>query len=113
MKLAEFSVKNSLLVNMLTVFNMVVGLIAMYHIPLDMFPSVDYDTVTVTTAYPGAPTEDVEKFVTLPIEKELKGISGIKELESSSDEGESRIGITLDPNISNKDEVVDDIRVAV
>ena len=38
-----------------------------------MFPAVDFDIVTVTTSYPGAPAEDVEKFITIPIEKELKG----------------------------------------
>ena len=95
MRLAEFSVKNSLLVNLVSVFIIVVGIMAMYKIPLDMFPSVDFDIVTVSTSYPGAPAEDVEKFVTIPIEKELKGISGIKEIQSSSDEGSSKIGITL------------------
>lgn len=113
MKLAEFSVKNSLLVNLVSAFIAIVGVIAMFHIPLDMFPAVDFDIVTVTTEYPGAPTEDVEKFVTLPIEKELKGISGIKELDSSSDEGVSRIGITIDPNVTNKKDVIDDIHDAV
>jgi len=113
MKLAEFSVKNSLLVNLISVFIIIIGIMSMFKIPLDMFPAVDFDVVTVTTLYPGAPAEDVEKFVTIPIEKELKGVSGIKELESSSDEGQSKIGITLDPKVSDKDEVVDEIRVAV
>ena len=113
MRLAEFSVKNSLLVNLISVFIIAVGIMAMYKIPLDMFPSVDFDIVTVSTSYPGAPAEDVEKFVTIPIEKELKGISGIKEIQSSSDEGSSKIGITLDPKVSDKGQVVDDIRDAV
>jgi len=113
MKLAEFSVKNSLLVNLISVFIIVIGVISMFKIPLDMFPAVDFDIVTVSTVYPGAPAEDVEKYVTIPIEKELKGISGIKEIQSSSDEGSSKIGITLDPKVSDKDQVVDDIRDAV
>jgi len=113
MKLAEFSVKNSLLINLISVFIIILGILAMFNIPLDMFPAVDFDIVTVTTSYPGAPAEDVEKFVTIPIEKELKGLSGIKELESSSDEGQSKIGVTIDPKVSDKDSVVDDIREAV
>jgi len=113
LRLAEFSVKNSLLVNLISIFIIVVGIMSMFKIPLDMFPAVDFDIVTVTTSYPGAPAEDVEKYVTIPIEKELKGISGIKTLESSSDEGQSKIGITIDPKVSDKDEVVDEIRVAV
>ena len=71
MSLARFSVKNSLLVNIISVFIIIVGLHAMFTLPLDMFPAVDFDIVTITTSYPGSPAEDVEKFVTTPIEKEL------------------------------------------
>lgn len=113
MKLAEFSIKNSLLVNMISIFIIVAGIRAMLGLSRDAFPQVDFDVVTVTTAYPGAPAEDVEKFVTIPIEKELKGLSGIKEMESTSDEGLSTIGITLAPEASDKDEVVEDIKTAV
>ncbi|MCK5214020.1 MAG: efflux RND transporter permease subunit [Candidatus Omnitrophica bacterium] len=113
MKLSEISVKNSLLVNIISIFIIVVGIYAMFSLRLDMFPSVDFDIVTITTVYPGAAAEDVEKFVTIPIEKELKNLSGIKALESSSDEGLSTIGIKIDPEVSDKDGVVDDIRTAV
>jgi len=113
MKLAEFSVKNSLLVNMVSVFLIATGILVMLRMPLDMFPAVDFDIVTITTSYAGAPAEDVEKYVTIPIEKELKGISGIKEMESSSDEGLSIIGITIDPEASDKNQVVEDIQKAV
>ena len=43
--------------------------------------------LSVTTAYPGASPEDVEKKVTNIIEDELLGVSGIKEITSSSREG--------------------------
>lgn len=113
MKLAEFSVKNSVLVNLLSFLIIVVGIFSMYNLRKEAFPSVDYDMVTVTTSYPGAPAEDVEKFVTIPIEKEIKGISGIKEITSKSEEGISEIGIEIDPKTSDKEQVVDDIERAV
>ncbi|MCA9408282.1 MAG: efflux RND transporter permease subunit, partial [Candidatus Omnitrophica bacterium] len=113
MRLSEFSVKNSLLVNLVSVFILLAGTLAMMNLRRDAFPQVDFDIVTVGTAYPGASAEDVEKFVTIPIEKELKGISGVKEMESTSEEGFSSIGITIDPETSDKDQVVDDIRTAV
>ena len=113
MKLAEFSVKNSLLVNLLSVFIIVVGFVAMVQLRREAFPPVDFDTVTITTVYPGAPAEDVEKLVTTPIEKELRGISGIKELTSNSEEGISTIGIELDPAARAKDKIIDDIERAV
>ena len=111
--IAEFSVKNSLLVNLISAFIIIVGIVAMVQLRREAFPPVDFDTVTVTTVYPGAPAEDVEKLVTVPIEKELKGISGIKEMTSKSEEGVSTIGIDIDPNARDKDKVVDDIETAV
>ena len=113
MKIAHFSVKNSILVNLISFLIIVMGLFAMLRLRKEAFPPVDYDIVTVTTAYPGAPTEDVEKFVTVPLEKEIKGISGIKEITSGSEEGLSVIGIKIDPKASEKDQVVDDIERAV
>ena len=113
MKLAEFSVKNSLLVNMLSFFILVVGFAAMLNLRREAFPPVSFDTVTVSTVYPGAPAEDVEKLVTIPIEKELKGISGIKEMTSRSEEGVSSIGLELDPEARDKDKIIDDIERAV
>lgn len=113
MKLAEFSVKNSTLINLLSVLIIGVGVFAMWNLRKEAFPAVSYDIVTITTVYPGAPAEDVEKFVTIPIEKEIKGISGIKEITSKSEESLSEIGITIDPKASDKNQVVDDIERAV
>jgi len=113
MNIAKFSTKNSLLVNLFSFFVVIVGLIVMFKIVREAFPPVDFDIVTVSTVYPGAPAEDVEKFVTIPIEKELKGVTGIKEMNSSSEEGRSLIGITIAPDTSDKRQVVLDIRDAV
>ena len=79
----------------------------------EAFPPVDYDIVTVTTIWPSAPTEDVEKFVTIPLEKEIKSISGLDEVNSKSEEGISSIGVKIDPGVYDKDKVVDDIERAV
>ncbi|MDP8265884.1 MAG: efflux RND transporter permease subunit [Candidatus Aceula meridiana] len=113
MKLAELSVKNSLLINLLSFFIIFAGIFSMMSLQRDAFPLVDLDVLTITTYYPGAPAEDVEKLVTIPIEKEIKGLSGIKQMNSSSEEGLSSIGITIDPQASDKRQVVDDIKRAV
>ena len=113
MKLSDFSVKNSLLVNLVSFFIIIVGFYSMMQMKREAFPPVNYDIVTVTSVWPGAPTEDVEKFVTIPIEKELKSVSGIDEITSKTDEGLSEIGITLDPGTKDKKKVVSDIQRAV
>jgi len=79
----------------------------------EIFPNVDFDMVSITTAYPGATPLDVEKLITVPIEKELKEVDGIKEIKSSSSSGASFITIKLDPDERDKKKVVNDIKSAV
>ena len=113
MKFAEFAVKNSLLVNLISAFIILFGFISMMNIQREAFPSVSFDEMIVTTVYPGAPAEDVEKLVTNPIEEEIKGVSGIKEILSSSEESISTISVVIEPSTSDKEKVVDDVKRAV
>lgn len=91
MHIAEFSVKNPVLVNLLMAAILVVGIMAALRLPLELFPSIKLELVSVTTVFPGASAEDVEKLVTIPIEDEINDISGIKVIRSTSSEGLSQI----------------------
>ena len=79
----------------------------------DQFPAVDFEILAVTTAYPGASPEDVEKSVTNVIEKELLSVSGIKEITSTSREGISSIIVTLEADLKDVTTVKNDVRNAV
>ncbi|MFH1904827.1 MAG: efflux RND transporter permease subunit [bacterium] len=113
MKISEFSVKHSLLINLISVFILIAGFYTLYiyKIRKEAFPEVSMDAVVINTAYPGAPPEEIEKLVTVPIEKELKGVDGIEEIQSISDENVSTIMINISHDA--KDKVVDDIQQAV
>lgn len=113
MKFVEFSIKNALFVNLITFFVVLSGLFALTNLQRDAFPNVSFDQVTVTTSYSGATAEDIEKLITIPLEEELKSVSGIDEISSVSEEGLSLIGLKLDPENKDKRKVVDDIRRAV
>lgn len=91
MHIAEFSVKNPVLVNLLMGAILVVGIMSASRLPLELFPSIKLELVSVTTVFPGASAEDVEKLVTIPIEDEINDISGIKVIRSTSSEGLSSI----------------------
>ena len=54
-------------------------------------PEFTVEWIRVTVRYPGASAEDVELFVTKPIEDKIKGLSGIKNVTSVSSYGSSRI----------------------
>ena len=113
MSLPRFSVNNSLFVNLISFIIIVVGLIIVVGINREVFPNVAFDIVSVTTAYPGATPEDVEKLITVPIEKELQEVDGVKEINSSSAVSTSLIYVKIDPDEPDKQKVVRDVQSAV
>jgi multidrug efflux pump subunit AcrB len=112
-KIFEFSVRQPLFVNLLTVLVFVAGLMALAGLNRDIFPNINLDIVVIGTSYPGATPKEVEKLITIPLEKELKEVSDIKEMISASVEGRSEIFIEIEPDAPNKDKVVSDVQRAV
>ncbi|MFB0528050.1 MAG: efflux RND transporter permease subunit [bacterium] len=113
MKVAEFSVKNSLFVNLLSVAIIVAGFFSLFSLRKEAFPPIALNVVTVVTPFRGASAEKVEKLVTVPLEKELKEVDDIEEILSSSDDGLSTILIKVESDVRNMQKVVNDIQRAV
>ena len=90
-----------------------IGVLSVVGMQRDQFPTVDFEVLSVTTAYPGASPEDVEKSVTNIIEEELLSVSGIKEITSTSREGISSIIVTLEADLKDVTTVKNDIRNAI
>ena len=74
-----------------------IGLLFSFSLPLELFPSVKLETVTVTTSFPGSSAEDVENLVSVPIEQQIKNVSGVKIVKSVSSEGFSRVTAEVYP----------------
>ena len=113
MTLSAFSVRNKSLFNMLAIFIAIAGILALFRIPREVFPNISFDIVTVQTRYPGANAEQIETLITTPIERELKEVDDIKEIQSRSREGLSFIYLTIEPDARDKGSVVDEIHRAV
>lgn len=109
-KLVAFFIERSLLVNVMSVGVLIAGLLFMFTANKEAFPRVEYDWVIVTTIYPGATASDIEKHITIPIEDQVRGVDGIKEIASSSIESRSTVAIQLDPDLDNKDKTITDIK---
>ena len=89
--LAEICVKRPVFATMLILSLMTVGAFSFFSLGLDLFPKIDFPTVTVTVVNPGASPEEIETEVTQKIEEAVNTISGIDELRSSSIEGVSQV----------------------
>lgn len=99
-KLISFFIRQSLFGDLLTVAVIVVGLASLFLIRREIFPNVEFDFVSVTTVFPGASPDEVEKLLTNPIEQSLKEVDGIKKFFSSSIEGLSSVFVQLDPDVT-------------
>lgn len=115
MGIVRFALRYSLLLNLLTVFVVGVGLMKIFGIRREAFPSVNFDIVFVQTTYPGASPREVELDITNPLEEELAKVDGIDEMTSVSTENFGLIVLKLDPDADDgdKDETINDIQRAV
>lgn len=89
--LAEVCVKRPVFATMLIFSLVVVGTFSFFSLGLDLFPKIDFPTITVTVINPGASPEEIETEITEKVEEAVNTISGIDELRSSSVEGLSQV----------------------
>lgn len=89
--LAEVCVKRPVFATMLILSLVVVGAFSFLSLGVDLFPKIDFPTITVTVVNPGASPEEVETEITEKVEEAVNTISGIDELRSSSVEGVSQV----------------------
>lgn len=68
-------------------------------LPKEQFPDVVVPTIVVTTVYPGASPSDMEQLCTKQIEKQLKGINGVKKVTSSSIQDFSTVIVEFNTNL--------------
>ena len=91
MFLSDLSIKRPVLATMMVVTLVVLGLFSYRRLNVDQFPDVDFPFVSITTEYPGASPEAVEREVTKKIEREVNSVEGVKKVTSFSNEGYSQI----------------------
>jgi multidrug efflux pump subunit AcrB len=112
-KLVSYFVERHLVTNVLFFGLILLGILTWFKIGKEELPEFASNWVRVSTVYPGAPAEDVELFVTKPMEDELKGVLGIEEIITTSSVGSSSIRITIDDDYPDKDEVLQEIKDAI
>ncbi len=109
----EFFAKRHILATLFTLMIILLGLNSLRTLKRDMAPQVDFGMIEISTFYPGASPEDVELNVTNKIEEQLKDITGIKSITSTSLEDMSVIMVTLEADLKDTEKVKDDIHEAV
>ena len=90
----------------------VVGIFSLMNMTRSAFPRVESRIILVQCVYPGASPQEVENGVTTKIEEELKGVSGIKKITSTSRENTATITVEL-PIETDVDVAISDVKNAV
>jgi len=99
-KIIHFSIKNKVLVAVFTFALIGWGVWSASHLPVDALPDVTNNQVQVITRAPTLAAQEVEQFITYPIEKSLSNIQGVTEMRSFSRFGLSVITIVFDENVN-------------
>ena len=109
----EWFVRNPVAANLLMVTIVVIGISsASRSIPLEVFPSFEIESVTVSTALRGATPKSVEDGITSRIEEAIYEVEGIQEINSRSTEGFSVVIAEVAEGYEKR-EVLNDIKLRV
>ncbi|MEN8200306.1 MAG: efflux RND transporter permease subunit, partial [Thermodesulfobacteriota bacterium] len=93
MIISDTAVNKSITVVVLAILILVFGSYCYRVLPRESDPDITIPNVFVSTAYRGVSSADMETAVTVKIEKKLKGLDGLKKIQSVSSEGNSSINI--------------------
>jgi len=94
-KIIAFSIRNKLIVGLFIFFLIGVGLYSMSTINLGAQPDITNNQVQIITQSPNLATEDIEQFVTYPVELAMANLPGVNEIRSVSRFGLSVVTIVF------------------
>ena len=93
MTIPEFSVRQTVLVNVLFVVCMVAGWNALQLTEVEYYHDVTMNQVVITTLWQGASADEVERLITAELEEELQTVGNIDEMRSASQSNVSMISL--------------------
>lgn len=95
-RVVDFCLKNLWLTLALAAGVVVVAVVVGRRVPVDVFPELKVPRVVVQTEAGGLTAEEVEQFITVPLEAAMNGIDGVKAVRSSSGGGLSFVWVDFD-----------------
>jgi hydrophobe/amphiphile efflux-1 (HAE1) family protein len=93
MWLTRLALKNPIFILMMSLMVIVLGWVSLTRLSVDLFPQIDVPQIRVATFYTGAGPVDIEKSVTMPIERAVSASPGVDRVESVSKQGFSSVTV--------------------
>ncbi len=98
-KIIDFSINNKFIIGLFTLALIGTGVWSMNQVPIDAVPDITNNQVQVITQSPNLGTEDMEQFVTYPVEVAMSNLPNVKEIRSVSRFGLSVVTIVFDDKV--------------
>ena len=95
-KLVEFALRERIVVYFGTLLIIIAGIYSFTQLPIDAYPDLTNTRVQIVTQWPGRSAEELEKFVTIPLETAMNGIPHLTSIRSTSLFGLSTVYLTFD-----------------
>ena len=111
-KVLAFFIENQLVVFLALAFTVILGILLGGRMNTSFFPAEKEKFIIIEAVYPGASPQEIEEGITLKIEDNLKGVSGIDRVTSVSAENSARITVEIKTK-AEADVVLQDVKNAV
>ena len=112
MNISELFVRRPIMTTLVMAGILIFGWMSYRSLPISDLPNVDYPTIQVTAARPGANPETMAATVARPLEKQFSSIAGLDSLNSTSTLGSTQITLQFDLNRSI-DDAAQDVEAAI
>jgi len=83
-KISSWAINNKTTVYVIVAILLTLGTVAYYSMPREAFPEIIETKIYVSSVNPGNSAEDIEKFLTEPMEEEFRNVAGVKEITSQT-----------------------------
>lgn len=112
-KALSFFMEHRLVTTVFLSMLLALGFVSLSSMNREAFPKVTLDKVVIQTPYPGGTPEEIERLVSIPLEKQLRSVSNIDEVRSYNLENVSVIMVFLKEGMPDTRPAVEDIKDAV
>lgn len=99
-KLSSWAINNKMTIYVMMGLFLILGFSAYYGMPRENFPEIKETKIYISTVYPGNTAEDIERLIIDPLEEELKNVSNVVEITSTSQEDYGIITVEFDEKLT-------------